>query len=365
VAYIASHLKGLNRKTVYQLLQSKGELSKADISRQTGISAPTVIKIIDYFKEIGCVEELGEGETSLGRKPQMLRFNPQAGYAIGVEYSGVEIKMGIVDFAGNLCFSNMVATAPDFKKVIGEELFYRIEELIKESQIPLEKIKGVCIGVPGVVNKVQKIIDLAPLVGVNECINYGNIFDDLSIRLKMPVFVENDANAAAMGEFICRGFVSNEDLLFIIIGKGLGAGIILDGKLRKGNNFSAGEIGYMVFNKNFMVSKQSAGWLEKELRLDDLRNEEMIISSEYLDDFAANLALAMVNIFVPLEINHMVLGRVKDKNFDAALIEKINGYLEAISIMNIKCSLPVCEEPGIVGCANIVIESVLKRMLTE
>jgi predicted NBD/HSP70 family sugar kinase len=365
MSFIAQHLKGMNRRTVYQLLLAKGELSKAEISRQTGISAPTVIKIIDYFIETGFVEETGEGEALLGRKPQMLSFKSRAGYAIGVEFSGVELKAGIVDFAGNICHIQKTPVVPDFKTVIGGELFVKIEDLINGSGIPRDKIKGLCVGVPAAVNSKQKTIDLAPLVGITELTNYGDIVDELSDRLKMPVFVENDANAAAMGEFINRGLGLTDDLLFIILGKGIGSGIILNGMLRQGNNFSAGEIGYMVFDTDFVVSKRRSGWLEQQLGLDDLRNGKVDVSSEALDIIAGNLALAILNICVPFEIAHVVFGRLRDDKFDAMLVERINKHLRSLSVMDLECQLPRCKEPGIVGCANIVIEPVLDRILKE
>ena len=80
--YVASHLKDMNRKTVYRLLASVGEISKAEISRQTGISSPTVIKIVNFLLANGFITEAGEGDSALGRKPHILRFNPEAYYSI-------------------------------------------------------------------------------------------------------------------------------------------------------------------------------------------------------------------------------------------------------------------------------------------
>ncbi|NLL24277.1 MAG: XylR family transcriptional regulator, partial [Spirochaetales bacterium] len=77
-SFIASDLKALNRKTVYGVLKSGEPISRAKIARETGISAPTVLKIIDYFLSKGVVEELGSrsGGNRVGRKPKLLRFNP-------------------------------------------------------------------------------------------------------------------------------------------------------------------------------------------------------------------------------------------------------------------------------------------------
>ncbi|CAA7602628.1 ROK family [Acididesulfobacillus acetoxydans] len=340
-------------------------MSKAELSRITGISAPTILKIIDYFIKIGCVVEVGEGDAALGRKPQMLRLNSQAAFAIGVEFNGFEIKMGIVDMAGEICKLRVEAAVPSFKKVIGIELVGKLKELIAESKIPTDKILGVCIGVPGVINPESRTIDLAPLEGVTESTDYARIIEDLTRHLNMPVIIENDANAAVIGEFHCRGFGNRDDLLFILIGKGIGAGIIFDGKIRRGRSLVAGEIGYMVFDEKSVTDKKQEGWLEKKLNLDLLMQSRNNVPEEYFDTIAANLALVIVNICVPLEINHIVLGHIIDERFDTRLLERINTYVRSLSVLDLICQFPLCREPVIAGCANLVMEPVLDRILTD
>ena len=80
-SFVPSDLKERNRATVYEILRASGGISKADIARESGISAPTVIKIIDYFTGLGLVREAGEGTGTLGRRPRLLRFDPEAIHA--------------------------------------------------------------------------------------------------------------------------------------------------------------------------------------------------------------------------------------------------------------------------------------------
>lgn len=102
-SFIQTHLKDMNRKTVFDLLSSVDSISRAEISRRTGISSPTVIKIVSYFQEKGLVIELGEGSISTaGRKPQLIRFNPDAAWSIGVVYEGDYLDVGFVDLNGNI-----------------------------------------------------------------------------------------------------------------------------------------------------------------------------------------------------------------------------------------------------------------------
>lgn len=358
MSYIASDIKGMNQKIVYNLFLTKNETSKSEISRETGISAPTVSKIVDYLEKIGCVKEIGEGESSIGRKPNMLQFDPNAGYAIGVDFSGVEIRIGIVDFGYHLRFMKKYSTTSNFQTVLNNDFPQQVRSIVEEANIPFEKIRGICIGVPGVVNEKLKTIELAPLVGIIEKQDYSAMASRISDSLQIPVIFANDANVAAIGEFIARKYTDSDDLLFITIGKGLGAGIILNGKLRKGSRSFAGELGYMVFSKDYQVKSDEAGWLEQEIQLDRLRQEEKS-DREVIDNLAANLALAMVNICVPLEIDHVVLGKFKEEVFNRVLLERINAYLRTLSAFDFLCEAPHCEEPAILGGAHLIVESVV------
>ena len=231
MSYIGSDIKDMNRRIVYDTLLKNGGLSKAAISRMTGISAPTVIKIVDYLKQLGCIEELGEGTIPLGRRPDMFRFNPDFAYAVGVNFSGVDIVIGLMDCAGKFRCTRSVAVVPDFSRVMNSILPEEIHTLIIQSGIQAERIKGICFGLPGVVNHAEKTIGLAPLIGIIEPQNYTPIIEQLEQKFGIPVYFENDANMAAMGEFRARGLHAGDDLLFLTVGKGLGSGIILDGRL--------------------------------------------------------------------------------------------------------------------------------------
>ena len=362
MAYIASHLKGLNRRLVYGLLLEKGAMSKAEISQITGISPPTVMKIIDYFNSIGCIEEIGAGDSAIGRKPQMLRLNANAAFVIGIEFTGITLKMGLVDMTGNIHRLESQKTTPDFDRVIRRELTAKIDAFVEKCALPAGRLKGICIGLPGRVNSTKKTIDLAPLEGIVEQTNYWDIEESLSERYHMPIIFENDANAAALGEFSYRKLSPEDDLLYIAFGKGIGAGIIINGKLRRGDNFLAGEIGYMVFDKGYVASRQCAGWLEQALMPEQLAET---VSPEYLERFSAGLAMAVVNLCVPLEIHYISLGRVGDVQFSDRLIQEVRRYLEKLSVLELDCRLSVCREPVIEGCAHLALTPVLNKILAE
>ena len=100
--YVQSHLKDMNRQVVYKLIRERQMTSKAEISKLTGISSPTVIKIVNFLQAQGLVIEAGEGETAIGRKPHMLTLNTDWKYSAVFFLEGDFLSMGLVDIMGNV-----------------------------------------------------------------------------------------------------------------------------------------------------------------------------------------------------------------------------------------------------------------------
>lgn len=380
--YIASHLKDMNRKTVYNLISDVGEISKAEIGRQTGISSPTVIKIVKFLLETNIVTEAGEGESALGRKPHILRFNPCAFYSIGVNFEGDFLKIGVVDLAGNLIKYRQYHVVPDFNDIISSKLKDYIQDIIKQADIPESKVLGVGIGIPGVVDPKKCIVEFAPLVGITEKLDYYDMLQQLSDQTGLPIYFENDVNMAALGEFSSRKLKPEDDLAYISIGTGLGAGIILDGKLRRGNSFFAGEIGYMVFDKNYTAVKTLPGWMENwinikalSLRWDffgskEFENEKGLQGNlesrnMLIDHVASNLALCIANMVALIDVRHIVIGGIVEDAIGPTLVDRINDYLTHLCVIDVKCETRQCPEPVVVGAASMITRDKMDKILNE
>ncbi len=375
--FIASHLKDMNRRTVYSLVASAGEISKAEINRQTGISPPTVIKIIDFFLKSGIVEEAGEGNSMLGRKPQLLRFNPNAAYSIGIEYDGDILKAGIVDLLGQVKAVRSIAAGRDIDAILNEKLEACVRAAVDDSGIPMSKIMGIGIGFPGVVHSETCEVLYAPLVGILDRRDYSAEIRRLSRRLGVPIFLENDVNAATIGEFHTRGLGAGDDMLYISLGVGLAAGIVLDGALRKGRTGSAGEIGYLVFDKDFVTMKSKPGWMESRIVLDPLYLQTIghgsgnaangDFDSErhdgMLESIADLLALSIANLSVSLDAGLVVLGGAAMKTIGRDVQNRVDERLSRLCLNPVKCLLGKCDYPFIVGSAAIVREAVMDSLL--
>ncbi|HHW31493.1 MAG TPA: ROK family protein [Clostridiaceae bacterium] len=380
-SYNASDLKDLNREIVYRLLEKKKEIFRAEIARLTGISTPTVLKIISYFLELGLVSEEGECKPSLGRKPQMLRFNADARFSIGVEYEGDFLKVGIVNLEGDLKTSKQKRVSGHFTEVMQKECIPLIKGIVDSSGISWEKIMGVGIGVPAIVDIKNNIVSAAPLVGILHDVDCKPILQELKNQLGLDAFIENDANAGALGEFTIRKLTDASDLVYISLGTGLGAGVVLQGKLRRGVWNSSGEIGYMVYDKNFITSTERSGWLESQVNAHALTKRWPFFSQLFegeswkkfettsdfhllIDHVAGNLALCIANIYSILDVDVVVLGGISVKLLGPLLIESINRYLSRLNSRNITCQLQKSPEPSVVGAATIAIKEKLKEIFS-
>ncbi len=367
-SFIPSDLKERNRATVYSLLSATQGISKADLARESGISAPTVQKIVEYFAALGLVRGIADGQaraSSLlpGRRPQPLLLNPGAAYAIGAEYDGVHLTVGVVDLAGRLLSLERRKSPADVQTLLAEAIEGAVDGAIAAAGIDRGAIVGLGLGLPGTVDPIGRTLRFAPLVGITAPADFGPLLDEIEARLGFPLVLENDANAAALGEYAARSLGSGGDLLFAVLGRGLGAGLILDGKLRKGPKAFAGEIGYLVFDPAWASSLDAPGWLEGETDLASFWAEAESpggVSQASLERVADRLALGLANICIALDLNRVVVGRAHREGFGPEMLRLIGERLSRLSVLEISCEAPVARESGVAGAAGLALDRWLK-----
>ncbi len=162
--------------------------------------------------------------------------------SIGIDLGGTNIKAGLVDKSGKILFKTSVPTESEqgYKHVI--------EQIIKAASIVFEKendIAGIGIGAPGIVSAEEGTVKSPPNIPGWKKVNLGKILSD---KFGKKVFVENDANAAAIGEYIFGAGKTTKSFIMVTLGTGVGGGIIYDGKLFRGETGGAGEIGHVTIN---------------------------------------------------------------------------------------------------------------------
>jgi glucokinase-like ROK family protein len=229
---------------VLDLIRAGVSVTRPELVRQSGLGRKLVTQRVDQLIASGLVADADLGPSTGGRAPRQLRFRADAGVLLVAEVGFTSLNVGISDLTGRLLEQQEEA----FK--IGKGLDHtldRIEELFDRmlaGRTPTSPpVWGIGVGVLGPVNAATG--RPAPLPNMPGWVDYP-VRDRLAVRYDVPVWVDNEVNLMALGEF--RGGLGRgeRDIVFIKIGSGIGAGLISGGRLHRGASGAAGEVGHIT-----------------------------------------------------------------------------------------------------------------------
>ena len=164
-------------------------------------------------------------------------------YFIGIDLGGTKIAGVITDLKGNIIKENIIKTMAEYgDKAIVLRIINLIEDLIISSGKTLEDIRAVGIGSPGPLDPKRGIIITTP----NLPFENFDIITPIKEKFNVPVFLDNDANVAAIGEYTLGAGKNTKNMVYITVSTGIGGGAIINGKIYRGNTFNALEIGHMT-----------------------------------------------------------------------------------------------------------------------
>lgn len=261
-----SHLRQVNARGLLRLLRKHNPCSKADLVRLSGLSAPTVSSAVSYLEAQGLIENLGEGESSGGRPPELLRFRASHGCVAGVDIGGTRLRMMLADLNGTVItqWSTQFSEKQKTPKAVCARMHEGLKAMCQEGGMSLRKVLHITAGAPGITNVRTGVVISAPNL---------KAWDDVPLRAMIekqtgiPALIENDTNLAAVGEHWHGSSAGMDDFIFVALGTGVGAGIFLQGRLHHGSAWSAGEIGYMGVNglPREALRMRSIGQLERTI----------------------------------------------------------------------------------------------------
>ncbi|MDD7184977.1 MAG: ROK family glucokinase [Ruminococcus sp.] len=164
-------------------------------------------------------------------------------YYVGIDLGGTNIVAGVVDENYNIIATAKTKTnCPRPEKAIADDMAKMALEAVKNAKLTIDDIEWVGIGTPGIANSKTGIIEYSNNLGFNNTPMVKYIQETID----KPVFIENDANAAAYGEYVAGAAKGAKNAVCITLGTGVGGGIIIDGKIYSGSNFAGAEIGHTV-----------------------------------------------------------------------------------------------------------------------
>ena len=237
---------------------NEGTDSIAEISREIGVSIPTITKLVGELIEDGLIEEVGKLGTTGGRRPSIYGLNPSAGYIVGVEIRLHHISMAITNFKGEIIdFQEDIAYTLENSEESFRAFCTFLKNLVDKTGIDRTKVLAYGFNLSGRVNN-ETGYCFSYFIGEDRPVS--QVFKE---ELGAWVFVENDSRAMTYGEYIC-GIGNNEkNMLFLNVSWGLGMGMIIDGKLSYGKSGFSGEIGHFpMLDNNHICQCGKTGCLE-------------------------------------------------------------------------------------------------------
>ncbi len=236
--------KGLrknNKAIVFQTIAKFAPISRKEISERTNLSPALVTIITEELKRQSFILETGTANSTGGRPPVFLEIYPHAGYVIGINLGMTYISTLLMDFSLQPIHKLKIPTLPhEGKDAVINRILEAIEKIIILADVPREKVLAIGIGVPGLVDTKNGVSKFSPNLGWHNV----PIRELLYQRIKIPVLIENDVRCATLGEKFFGAGKGVDNLVCMYVGIGIGAGIIIDGKLYKGVSEGAGEIGH-------------------------------------------------------------------------------------------------------------------------
>jgi predicted NBD/HSP70 family sugar kinase len=239
-------IKQFNTNKILKLLTSAEMISRAELAKQTGLNKATVSKITDELLNENLIIDLGYGMSSGGRKPKLLKFNPDAKYIVGIKIGGSDIYFTVMNMKLEDVFTQRIEIDNNDTKIIAKLLKDSFNHAVQILNIDIKDIIEVAVAVPATVDITGMIIH-APNIG------WKNI--DLSEEFKdvfqgLPINTFNEANAGALGALHHVENPENKNLVYVSAGIGIGTGIIISGNLYRGKMGLAGEFGHNVIVEN-------------------------------------------------------------------------------------------------------------------
>lgn len=234
-------IKEMNRVKIIKIIKDRKEITKQEIAKLLGLSIPTVTTNINQLVEEGLVEEAGVAKSTGGRKPIILKFVGNARFSFGASISCSQVDILLVNLNGKQVARESFDYQDHFSfQDVLNSLKDKIFEMIDKNQIDKNRVVGVGLALPGLVDDDNMVLEYAPNIGIK---NFH--FDDFQKDLGLKLCIENEANIAAFAEQLMGNAKDKSNIVYVSVTEGIGTGIIIDNHIYKSNQKKAGEFGHI------------------------------------------------------------------------------------------------------------------------
>ena len=243
----------MNRRLVLKTIWERGAINKAEIARRTGLSLPTAIKITDELLDNRIVRSCGRQEGASGKRPEMYEFAGDCYYSVGIDFAPTVLRALVMDLNGMpVAKANRPIPVPEDADAVIQTAAELIDQLLRESGIPLHRVLGVGVGVPGILDLDQGRVLFSPNFHWEDVALLEPLGRLLLQRtsIRWPMRLENSNRAMALGEQFFGSGVGYHYFICINLGYGIGAAAIENGELCVGASGTSGELGHITVEKD-------------------------------------------------------------------------------------------------------------------
>ncbi|MER5641956.1 ROK family transcriptional regulator [Kitasatospora sp. NPDC002227] len=248
-----SLLRAINDRAALELLLANGPLSRTQIGSLTGLSKPTASQLLARLESAGLVEPVGTTAGGPGPNAQLYQVNPACGYVAGLDVTPARVKVAVADITGVVLAEHTAVTKGWPAAETVERTAAAVAETVRAAGLAPGSLREVVVGVPGALDPASgKLRYASHLPGWHS----PRLLAEVTAAFGTPVSVENDVNLAAVAEQSSGAARGCEDFVLLWVEEGIGAAIVIAGRLHRGFTGGAGEVGYMPVPGAPVVHKQ-------------------------------------------------------------------------------------------------------------
>jgi N-acetylglucosamine repressor len=383
-----------NKIKVLRLIRDEREITRSEIIKISGLSAPTVTRIVESLVQMQLIQSDGTGESIGGRRPQIIRFSAKINFVIGIDIGGTFIRSALSNLDGDFIYEIQVPTniKSGFEGVMDQvgELINKLTNRAKQNKLELW---GVGVAICGMVNKNTNLVEYSPIF------NWRNVDvkQALSKYTSLDVVLGNVVQLFALGERLYGIGKSYNNFICLNLGYGIGSGIIADGKLFDGADGIAGEVGHIVVdgkskrkgmegvtgtlealasgygiadiaqelsreNESSSLNNLDASAIDAKSVFEAARNNDEL-ANEVLDDVANYLSISIDTLIKLFNTECIVLSGGLIEHEDI-VFNKIRDKMKNYSMKALSRSVPIVqssfgENAALLGAFSLILEKIL------
>ncbi|WP_439529262.1 ROK family transcriptional regulator [Pannonibacter sp.] len=324
-----------------------GPISRASIAKQTGLSKQTISEIARQLEEDGWIRETGRTSGHVGRTAITYEIVPDAACIATIDLGGRKLRAAIADLACNVLAEVTEPTDTRGGRFVVEQIARLARRAAEHNDIAFDKVRLAIIGVPGAPDRTTGRVLMAPNIPGLDAFDVRAALAEL---LGTEVILENDVNLAVIGEHWAGSATGTDDLAYVAIGTGIGAGVMVGGELVRGAANAAGELGFLPLGADpFEPASLKVGALERATATAGIRARYSTLTgkdadvpaifaaaavgeaeaSQVLDETARHLALTIAVLSAVTNPGRIILGGSIGSRME--LVERIRALLPLCS----------------------------------